>query len=86
MGALRPDGKKGGKGGSKDEGKDEGKGIHLFADENAAFRKTYRIKYIPRCILLDAKGKFLIPWCMSPRHEYFPYFFSMLKQQQGDKN
>lgn len=64
----------------------EGKGIHLFADENAAFRKTYRIKYIPRCILLDAKGKFLIPWCMSPRHEYFPYFFSMLKQQQGDKN
>ena len=39
----------------------EGKGIHLFADENAAFRETYRIKYIPRCILLDAKGKFLIP-------------------------
>lgn len=63
----------------------EGKGIHLFADEDAAFCKAYRIKSIPRCILFDAKGKFLIPWSVSPGNEYFPYFLSMLKQQQGDK-
>lgn len=64
----------------------EGKGIHLFADENAAFRESYRVKTIPRCILLDATGKFLIPWSVSPGHEYFPYFLSMLKQHRENGN
>lgn len=59
----------------------DGKGIHLFADEKSAFKKNYCIRAVPRCMVIDSEGKFLNPWSLSPGHEYFSYFFSLLMKQ-----